>query len=250
MKTANKSRLAKASRFLAFLMIFGIAAGCSSSNDPQPEPKPEEVEEPETPEHVFNQLQTIENLFTPAGDKVPPTLFSLEQGTIIENKYAQTRLWDISFSDLYASFVDANNKKDGYGKDGLGSGGILMINKDFDEVIDIPKDNEFRTGGTPYGPDKSGAVSDVDGWFLYDMYGEIKGDKDPDKKHVCYPLEDRTLVVRTARGNYAKIRIKSVYKNDLDPANWSVKSEKTYYTFDYVLAKKGSTKFEIKASEE
>lgn len=249
MKTANKSILTNVSLLLAFFMVFGVTTGCSSSNDPEPKPDPEEVVEPETPEHTFNTLLTIKNLHTPYEGTQKFTLFSLEQGTTIDEKYAKTRLWDISFDNLFSSFINANNKKEGYGKDGLGDGGIILLNQKFEDVVNIPEDAEFKTGDTPYGNDKSGDWSDTDGWFLYDMLGTIRGEGAEGKEHVCYPLEDRTLVIRTARGNYAKLKIKSVYKDELDPANWSVKSAKTYYTIDYVLAKKGSKTFEIKQNE-
>lgn len=234
---------------IAFVFILATAISCSSSkNDPgptEPEIDPELVEEPETPDYMFNQLITVKNLHTPhevVDGKAPFTLYSLEQKTIIESKYKQTRLWDISFDNMYSSFINANNKKEGYGKDGLGGGGIIMIKKKFEDVIDIPTDNEFRTGDTPYGPDDSGdwAVSGFpDGWFRYDG-----------SSHVCYPIEEHTLVVRTARGNYAKIKIHSVYEDQLDPEQWTIESPKTYYTMDYVLAKKGSKTFEIKTESE
>lgn len=239
MKTTNKLILANTLRLLTFFMVFSIATGCSSSNDPQPES--EDIVEPETPDHMFNQVLTFKNLHAPYEGTALHTLFSLEQNKEIDSKYAKTRLWDISFDNMFSSFIDINNKKDGYGQDGIGGGGIIMIKKKFEDVIDIPSDIEFRTGGEPYGPDASGdmAVSGYpDGWFRYDY-----------NTHVCYPIEDHTLVVRTARGNYAKLEIQSVYKDELDREKWTKNSKMTYYTFRYVLAKKGSKTFEIKQNE-
>ncbi|MCY4779809.1 hypothetical protein ORI89_09105 [Sphingobacterium sp. UT-1RO-CII-1] len=234
----NKSILTNIFRLFVFFMIFSVTTSCSSKNDPEPtEP---EIEEPVTPDHTFNQLLTITNLHTPhEGEENTFTLFSLEQNTVIDKKNAKTRLWDISFDNMFSSFIDINNKKAGYGKDGLGGGGIILVKKKFEDVVDIPEDSEFRNGGEPYGPDASGdmAVSGYpDGWFRYDF-----------STHICYPIEDHTLVVRTARGNYAKLKIKSVYKDQTDPQDWSKDSQMTYYTIDYVLAKKGSKTFEIKA---
>lgn len=230
---------------LAFLIVVAIA--CSKSDDPQWEPDPDPV----TPETMFNKLITVKNFgeALPEGSqpttKQAPIFYSLEHNQPVNPDYTLTTRWDMSFSDIYRSFINCNNTKAGFGKGGPGKGGILIVKKRFEDVVDIPSDGEFRQGEKPYGTDDSGDWGEGLGWYLYDYKAKHRGGGLNEKEHVCYPIEDHTLVVRTAKGNYAKVKILSIYKDLLDPKDWTRYSPAPYYTFQYVLAKAGSTKFEI-----
>jgi len=243
-------KITKSSNLLKFIAIFVFLTllGACSKSDPKIEPEPN----PEISEGMFNRLITVKNFGEelPAGS-LPTTAqssiyYSLEQNKAITPDYRLTARWDISFAGIYRSFINCNNSSNGDGIGGPGKGGIFLVKKKFEDVVDIPSDAEFRRGEKPYGTDDSGAFGEGLGWYLYDFGGDIKGGGAENKKHVCYPIEEHTLVVRTANGNYAKIKIQSIYKDLLDPKDWYKTSPTPFFTFQYVLAKAGSTKFEIK----
>ncbi|MGA6118100.1 HmuY family protein [Sphingobacterium anhuiense] len=243
-------KITKSSNLLKFIAIFVFLTllGACSKSDPKIEPEPN----PEISEGMFNRLITVKNFGEelPAGS-LPTTAqssiyYSLEQNKAITPDYRLTARWDISFAGIYRSFINCNNSSNGDGIGGPGKGGIFLVKKKFEDVVDIPSDAEFRRGEKPYGTDDSGAFGEGLGWYLYDFGGDIKGGGAENKKHVCYPIEEHTLVVRTANGNYAKIKIQSIYKDLLNPKDWYRTSPTPFFTFQYVLAKAGSTKFEIK----
>jgi len=243
-------KITKSSNLLKFIAIFVFLTllGACSKSDPKIEPEPN----PEISEGMFNRLITVKNFGEelPAGS-LPTTAqssiyYSLEQNKAITPDYRLTARWDISFAGIYRSFINCNNSSNGDGIGGPGKGGIFLVKKKFEDVVDIPSDAEFRRGEKPYGTDDSGAFGEGLGWYLYDFGGDIKGGGAENKKHVCYPIEEHTLIVRTANGNYAKIKIQSIYKDLLDPKDWYKTSPTPFFTFQYVLAKAGSTKFEIK----
>lgn len=226
------------------ILVGFIFIGCSKSDTPQPDPEPE----PPTAENMFNTLITVKNFGEALSQgsepttKQSPIYFSLESKQGINPDYKQTARWDLSFDDIYRSFLNCNTPLRG----GTGKGGILIVKQKFDDVTDVPADNLFRTGEKSYGTDDSGAFGEGLGWYLYDFGGTIKGGSDPRKAHVCYPIEGHTIIVRTAKGNYAKVRIQSIYKDLLDPKDWYKDSPTPYFTFQYVLVKAGSKTFEIK----
>jgi len=120
------------------------------------------------------------------------------------------------------------------------------MTENFEDVINIPSDDQFRTGSALIGTDDAGAFGAGVGYYLYDFDGTKKGDGSYDKQHVAYVFQEkRTIIVRTAKGNYAKIKMRSIYKDMLDPATWTRNSPHPYFSFEYVLAKAGSTKFTI-----
>ncbi|MNY71051.1 hypothetical protein D3C86_2093090 [compost metagenome] len=58
--------------------------------------------------------------------------------------------------------------------------------------------------------------------------------------------EKRTVIVRTANGDYAKIKMISGYKDAFTADKWFQTTPHMFYTFEYVVVPKGSTKFQIK----
>lgn len=251
--------------YLLFLfLLIAIGSSCSKSNDPD-----QDIDVP-TDEKMFNRLITVSNFgeSLPEGTKPDseqePIFFSLEQNKAIDQTLKRTNRWDISFSSVYRSYIGGNNgsNKNNFGFGGPGLGAVLLVNKKFEEVIDIPTNGNFSTLSVAFGPDENGDIGDGIGWYLYDFNGLLVRDGQFDNQHIAYALdkelvittangtkktvEPRTIIVRTAKGHYAKIRIRSLYKNELDRDKWKRKTEKPFFTFDYVLAKAGSTKFEIK----
>ena len=263
MKTTNNHRYP----LLLFLLAILCFTACSDDSDPQPaeeEPTVEEpvIEEPDTEapsSDLFYKLIRIENL--PAGETGQiigdPTVapknamyFSLEDSTVRSSQFAKTNRWDLAFGNIAMSFLSGNNGTDpeNHGSGANGRGGITILKENFDDVIDIPADETFRTGRDEIGTDDAGFAGGGTGWYLYDFSGEIVGDGSYEKRHVAYALQDtRTVVVRTARGNYAKIKMISVYKDAFTPDEWFRNTPHMYFTFEYVLVPAGSTEFEIKS---
>jgi len=235
------------------LIVTAIAlliTSCSKSSDPAPTTEPEV----NTGTVAFNKLITVLNFGAdmPAGsqplDQQAPIYFSLENNSAVQLDYKLTNRWDISFSSIYRSFMSGNNgaDKSNPGTGGPGKGGIVCLAKNFDEVVEIPDDSQFKTGTAAVGTDDSGAFGEGTGYYLYDFGGTIKGDGSYDSQHVAFALSDtRTVIVRTAKGNYAKIQVLSLYKDLLDPKTWKRDSPHTYLSFKYVLAKAGSKTFTI-----
>lgn len=252
--------------YMIFCLLFTIAlvnTSCSKDNtSPVEEPKEEEPGETVP----FYTLQRVENLAMETDDENPTSaktavLFSLEDKKEVQLTYAKTQRWDVSFTHLYNSFLGANNGQNstsnGYG--GAGQGGILVLEQAFDEVTTIPADNLFKTGSGIVGTDIAGDFGEGIGWYLYDFSGTIVGDGSYDKQHVAYALSNpltltngtvvkaRTIVIRTAKGNYAKIRMISCYQGAFTSDKWFRNTPHMFFTFEYVLVPKGSTTFEIKS---
>lgn len=252
------------------MMVFLIAvltAACSSDDKPAEENGNEENPDTEVPDQtLFNKVIHVKNYQGSTSDDNPTApsatlYYSLEENKSVDGSYKKTKKWDLAFGGLYASFLSGNNgsdsKNNGYQAGGVG--GITIVAKPFDEVVDIPEDSQFKTGIDLIGTDDAGAFGNGTGWYLYDFDGVVVSDgTNLQKAHVAYALGDalkiangttipaRTVILKTANGNYAKIKMISVYKDVYTSAEWFKDTPHMYYTFDYVMVPKGSTKFEIK----
>ncbi|PQJ19689.1 HmuY family protein [Tenacibaculum sp. SG-28] len=161
---------------------------------------------------------TISNLYAPQVSDYtqnPPvisgefTKFSFKEGTSVTGED-----WDIAFR---GTMILVN----GGGMIGLtdepqrsGDGSLAIVNDTFANVIEAPIDTDFAqdASGTFALPHGSG-----NGWYTYE-------------NGVISRIAGKVFVIKTMDGNYAKMSIKSYYK-DNDP---SVRENARYYTFDYV----------------
>lgn len=247
--TINKKLVIWGSACLVLGLLF---TGCKKDEVISPEP------EKEVPTHTeggtpYFKLQRIENLAVETDDAnptVPPTavLFSLETKAIVPLLYAKTNRWDICFNGLYNSFLSSNNGQSStsLGAGSTGAGAIAIVQKPFDQVTDVPADATLSISKT-IGTDDEGDFGEGIGWYLYDFGGTKRGDGSYDKQHVAYAMpEKRTVIIRTAKGDYAKIRMISCYKDAFTADKWFRTTPHMYFTFEYVIVPKGSTKFEIK----
>lgn len=251
----------KISKILLAFLLIGTFSACKKDNNPTPEEPPIETGD----KVAFYKLHRVENLAAETDnsnpmDKKTEVLYSLEYKKERNSEYLKTDLWDISFSEIFNSFIGGNNKTDNenLGFNGKGIGGILILEEAFEDVINIPSDQEFNTATGVIGTDDLGEFGAGIGWYIYDMYGTVIGDGSADKKHVSYALGEkikkadgtdapiRTIVVRTAQGNYAKIKMISCYENVFTVDEMFKDTPHNFFTFEYVLAPAGSTKFEIK----
>jgi hypothetical protein len=239
-------------------MASSLLFSCSkSSNDPDPSDPVSDT--------IFNRVITVLNYGEELEGDAPttmqkPVFFSLEKNASVNPDYVRTDRWDLSFSALYRSFLGGNNgtNQKNFGAGGPGKGGVLCIEKAFEELTDIPDDALFKTGSALIGTDDHGAFGEGVGYYLYDFGGGIVGDGSYDKQHVAYCLGNgvttndgtkippRTIVLKTARGHYAKIKMMSVYKDLLNPSTWTRNAPHMYFSFQYVLAKAGSKNFSVK----
>ncbi|RZK72930.1 MAG: hypothetical protein EOO92_19340, partial [Pedobacter sp.] len=77
------------------------------------------------------------------------------------------------------------------------------------------------------------------GYAFYDFYGAMfPGDKE--RAHIVYNLP-RPILIKTAKGNYAKLIIYSFYKDS--PLSPTLQSQAPYITFKYIILKDGSKDF-------
>ncbi len=243
-----------------YCCVILLFAACSKENVSADDPE----EEPST-EVPYYKLQRVENLNASTDDENPlvdkqEILFSLKYKKEQPLNYAKTTRWDISLSGLYNSFIGGNNKTDASnsGYQGPGIGGIMILARAFDDVTDVPEDHLFKTGKGLIGTDDAGYFGQGVGWYLYDFGGALVGDGSYDKMHVAYALGDslklsdgnilspRTIVVRTASGDYAKIKMISCYKDAFKPGDWFRNTPHMFFSFEYVMVPAGSKKFEIR----
>jgi len=247
--TINKNLVKWALICFVFIVLF---ASCKKDEIVAPEPEKELPAKTEGGTPYF-KLQRIENLAVETDDAnptVPPTavLFSLETKAIVPLLYAKTNRWDICFNGLYNSFLSSNNGQSStsLGAGSTGTGAITILQKPFDQVTDVPADGTLSITKT-IGTDDEGDFGEGIGWYLYDFGGTKRGDGSYEKQHVAYAMpEKRTIIIRTAKGDYAKIKMISCYKDAFTADKWFRTTPHMYFTFEFVIVPKGSTKFEIK----
>lgn len=241
---------------LAAGLLIGTLGSCSKSKDDEPTVTYDDDHTP-IDENMLNKVILAKNIGVESNSSnstlITKVLFSLEKNQLIDLTKDKSNRWDISVGSTFDSFIGGNNGKDAknLAAGGSGIGGVICLKKPFNEVIDIPKDADFQTGSHLIGTDDLGDLGAGIGYYIYDFDGKIKGDGSEEKKHVAYAMpEDRTIVVKTAKGNYAKIQVLSLYKDLMNPADWKRNSPHTFLTFNYMLAKAGSTKFATSKKEE
>jgi len=246
---------------LVIFLLTVLFTACSADENKAADPK---IEIPST--GLFYKVIQVKNYQGSTSDANPTApsatlYYSLEENKAVEGSYKKTRKWDLAFGGLYASFLSGNNGSNSQNNGSLagGIGGITIVAKPFNEVIDIPADSQFKTGIDLIGTDDAGSFGNGTGWYLYDFGGEVVSDgKNPQKAHVAYALGEslkiangtvipaRTIILKTANGNYAKIKMISVYKDVYSAKDWFKDTPHMYYTFEYVMVPAGSTKFEIR----
>jgi hypothetical protein len=110
------------------------------------------------------------------------------------------------------------------GTSGPGAGAAQVVEGIFEEITMAPS-----TGWAVDGPNGTAIpTGSGNGWYNYDFAAQ-----------TVTPIPGRVLLVKTADGRYAKIRIVSYYKGA--PETPTNESEGRYLTFDYVFQPDGST---------
>ncbi|MGN8068472.1 HmuY family protein [Mucilaginibacter sp. 22184] len=159
--------------------------------------------------------------------------FSFTTNAKIDSGQKKSSQWDISFAREYNSYVGINNGTNdaslGFG--GTGKGSMVVVNKAYDQVTEAPSDNVFTSAAITSAGWDSGNGS---GWYFYDL-----------KTHLAVPVKNRTYVLRTADGKYAKLEMVSMYKGApavVTDLNWPA----PYFTFRYFVQQDGSRNLSTK----
>lgn len=229
---------------------------------------------------VFNREIQILDLgaHLPAGhepvDAEDPLFFSLERFSSIGIGYKSTDRWDITFSGMARSIISANNgTRSGFGYGTSAIGGLVVLDSAFDDVTQIPDDSQFKYPGQT-GLDDQGAFGAPLGHVIYTFFGnplrpdKMKDLENPDPaaqtevnkyQHMMYclsqnltrtfkdvhPLRPRTIIIKTAKGNYAKMETQSLYMGTLDPMQMRRDKDikMPVYSFRYVVVKANERRF-------
>lgn len=158
----------------------------------------------------------------------PPdfTFFNLATGEIVPDSDSASTQWDLGFS---STTIIING-----GTSGPGQGGAVILDVPFADVDTAPS--------TGYNVDSESSLAiptgSGNGWYNYTGQGNPPA--------AIIPIPDKTIIVRTANGNYAKVEILSYYEGNPDTSTDEFADQQTrpagrYYTFQYVLQTDGST---------
>jgi hypothetical protein len=155
--------------------------------------------------------------------------FSFVSGTAVTISDADktTTQWDLAFTGSYNSevYVNYGGYKYNPGFNGPGQGAVIQIDKPFDQVTTAPSSAEFDAATmTKIGWDAGSGA----GWFFYST-----------DNHIAVPIRNRTFVLRTANGRFAKLELLNVYKGN-PPVVTDLFWPAPYFTFRYFVQQDGS----------
>lgn len=158
--------------------------------------------------------------------------FTTQQTRVIKNaadsaQYLKNADWDIAFTKEYNSYVVTNNGSiagtPGYG--GPGTGRMVIVEKPYDQVNTAPSDEEFTSKGIAGVGWDSGSGY---GWYFYSL-----------SNHIAVPIRNRTFIVRTATGKFAKLALLNIYKGN-PPVVTDLFWPAPYISFKYFVQEDGS----------
>lgn len=238
-----------------------ILAACSKSNDDKATPDVSAGVDVKTGVYVVSNL--VADTSATSAVSAATIYYSLEQNKIVPASQAQTNNWDIAFANIYNSSIAPNNGKasnsPGFG--GPGQGALYLVkNKTveeqfFDEATLRPKQIPIPQTlfDASFSDVKSITIADADfvtndyagmdhfmgsgdGYAFYDFYGNLFPGNTK-KAHIVYPFP-RTIIVKTAKGKYAKLQIISMYKDSPPDPNRDNKTG--YLSFRFAIQMDGS----------
>lgn len=168
-----------------------------------------------------------------SGKPFAPFYFSLSINAKVDTTQKKTANWDIAFAKEYNSYISINNgiNESSFGSGGPGKGALIAVNQSYDKLTTAPSDEEFKKNGiTSAGWDSGNG----NGWYFYDL-----------KTHIAIPVKNRTYVLRTADGKFAKLELVSMYKGApivVTDLTWPA----PYFTFRYYVQQDGSRNLSTK----
>ncbi len=155
------------------------------------------------------------------------TFYSLESNSVVASSDSNSTKWDLAFR---GTTILTNG-----GTSGPGLGGAFVYNGIFDDVKTVSMDSVFRKDNYP----TSYAIptGSNKGWYVYDGVNNL-----------ITPIPGRILVIKTAKGNYAKVEIINYYKGGTTPAPTAADDVKLktqrFYTFRYAHQSNGTASFQ------
>ncbi len=224
--------------WLAAVVITVFIGACdSASNEPEPIPLDTQMAEDvpadpvsgrdlETGRAISNNLFTLYDL-----DANKIVLSSSVTDAARREADSTGTVWDIGFRGTTIIFNG--------GKSGPGEAAAQILTQTFDEVVEAPAGGYITDGEnttcpqvqTPAGPVPGSTLAictgSDNGWYNYDS-----------SQQLISPIPGRTIVMKTATGNYASIRILSYYQGNPNPPNTEQPSR--HYTFEFIVQPDGS----------
>ena len=242
-----------------------LLAACSKKKDADPEP----VNNGLVKTGVYTIANLVADTSSTSSGEAKTLYYSLEQNKVIPASRAQTADWDVAFTGIYNSSIVANNgsasSSPGFG--GPGKGGVYLVLNDaieaqyyntaakkplkipnrslteqaFKEVKQVPVADNDITANAFIGLDHF--LGSWDGWGFYDFTGAMFPDRPAaEKSHIVYALP-RTIIIKTAKGKYAKLVVYSFYKDS--PADPNRSHTTGYLSFKYAIQMDGSKQLDI-----
>jgi hypothetical protein len=144
------------------------------------------------------------------------TFFDLGENVIVAESDSATADWDIGFR---ATTVLINS-----GTSGPGSAAAQVVEGVFEDMVEAPADGYLQDGAGSFAV----PIGSGNGWYNYNP-----------ALNLISPIPGRFIVVKTADGLYAKVRILSYYRGAPENADPLV-DEARYITFEYVIQNDGS----------
>lgn len=166
------------------------------------------------------EVQQVEDLEAD-GDNTHYTFFSLRTGQEVQVADSASTDWDIAFKGTTVIFNS--------GVSGPGEAGAVGLDVNFDQVEMAPSEGYRADGDAELAIPTGGG----NGWYTY------TGNSNP--PHAVLPLEDYTIIVKTADGNhFAKVEMISYYEGNPDTSTEEFASLQTrpaggYFTFRYAV---------------
>lgn len=198
--------------------------------------------------------------------------YSLEDGRAIPKEYAATDKWDIAFAGIYNSSIWANHgevqfedgsKGPGFGSTGRGGLHLVVdsevdskyydsnthkpkvlpipfsyLDEAYNKIAEVPAAAQAKLLSNGY-LNLDHFLGSGDGYAFYDFYGTMYPGN-AKKSHVVYNMA-RPIIIKTAKGNWAKVIIYSFYKNKPEDPDRDDKAP--FISFKYTILKDKSTDF-------
>lgn len=214
----------------ALAAVLVLSACDSAGTDPQP---------------VTLDVETATDIFAPTTGAPPAVggrfaLYSLRENRLVlsssdaDRADSASTAWDIGFRSTTIIFNG--------GASGPGQGAAQIVPSIFDELLEAPATGYVVDGANTACPAGTFAIcsGSGNGWYSYAEFEP----GNPAAGGVITPRAGRTIVLKTAIGTYAKLRITSYYQGSPDPATITVATPARYYSFEYVHQPDGSRNFQ------
>lgn len=193
--------------FLMILVVAAFMASCDDNTTGTDDPEPE------------IEINTVENLDATSDDHY--TFFSFRTGDVVSRTDSASLDWDIA---IRGTSVLTNS-----GSSGPGEAGAILLDLPFNQIEMAPSE------GYAVDTEEEPAIKGRDGWYIY------TGHEGTPPLHAIIPIDDVTIVLKTADGNhYVKLEMISYYYDNPDTsteefANTDTRPENRYYTFRYAI---------------